>query len=379
MYSVSQQSKLASSVIKPINTKNFLASSISGSNSTIHFSYRLVDLQKEIEKRTFYLGKYRKTEEASHLLDLIGMSRDEGDLLYPFAKSAMADVYDRLNISTVHIPKGYKWMDAKIPTLVNAIPALAPLSANDVTFNSNISSDKKSISISGTIQDNGLASGTAFSNTTFKIVIQATISYSTEYSIIGTQTTIRPTYVLDIDIPVKNIRPLSANQWYIAPFTFTPKLELQSDVTSVEILNTVTNITFKLGSERLEYVEPVKLNAGDTITYNNVNYEVLVDTDTNNLDVSNTTQVIQVDASETLVEGIHYYFAVPNYMNITSVEPLDNAIMEALVNRIIWKWLVLSYPNEAATYDTLYKDNLNSIATRCNIFNKNWSQVPRIL
>ena len=56
MYSVSQVSKLATSV-KPIDNRHFLASSISGGINAIHFSYRLVDLQKEIEKTYTSLGE----------------------------------------------------------------------------------------------------------------------------------------------------------------------------------------------------------------------------------------------------------------------------------------------------------------------------------
>ena len=66
-----------------ISRRNFMPSTPSSGAQCLHFAYRLEDLQAEIEKRTFYLGKFRRGEngEVPHLLDLIGMSRDEGDLL----------------------------------------------------------------------------------------------------------------------------------------------------------------------------------------------------------------------------------------------------------------------------------------------------------
>lgn len=379
MYSISQVGKLAA-VVKPVAQKHFYASSIPSSSSMLHFSYRLVDLQKEIEKRTFYLGKYRKTEEAQHLLDLIGMSRDEGDLLYPFAQAAMGDVYDQLNASSLHIPKTYKWVTPSAPTEAPAIPTPVPLQAGDIVLNTDVAADGQSITIYGSATDRGQITSSGvqiFSNSVFRLCFNINLSYTTRYSIIGTTTNIIPTHTISVDVPAENIRPTGASTWIIVPFEFKPKLEPQSNITTAEIIHAVTSIDADLASVHLKFVEPTKLASGDIINYSGVIYEMLEDTDTNNLDLDK--HALQVDPEETLVEGIHYYLSVPNFLNITSVEPLDNAIKEALVNRMIWKWLILSYPAEAATYDTLYQDNLKSIAFRCNIFNKHWQNIPRIL
>ena len=373
MYSVTQQDKVASQGKQPLQ-KHFYAASQTSSNSLLHFSYRLIDLQKEIEKRTFYLGKYRKTEEAAHLMDLIGMSRDEGDLLYPFAKAAMGDVYDQLNVSALHIPKEYEWKDAVQPITIIPLPALSTYSDS---FSTTVSNNLKKLIVSGTITGLTLKGGGNIDNAKYGIAIKATVGYRTKYTIVDSNVIVTPTKVIEVEIPSEYIHKTPSGDWQVSQFTIDVPLEPQTNMSSAELIDDTFTGTVTVNDVQLLLKAPLKLNVGSVIEVNGISYDVLQDTDENNLDLK--TQCKAVDVDETMVEGIHYYFSVPNFLNMSSVSPLDTAIMEALVNRIIWKWLVLSYPAEAATYDTLYQDNLKSIAMRCNIFNKHWQQVPRIL
>lgn len=372
MYSIKTNGSYNPAIRSKILKKNFFALSESSKDNLLHFSYRLVDLQKEIEKRTFYLGKYRNTEEAKHLLDLIGMSRDEGDLLYTFVKAAMADVYDNLNLNTIHILKKYEWKEPKDPIIITPKKELNQQIHHSVV--ATVSDDKHYIIISGTI-DNDSSDNIDLSK--YRITADFSIDVTTKYSIIGTNVIVSPVKHITFNIPADHLRSIGNDTWQIIPFQLEVQLDPQSTMTSAETIDKVSSPTFVQDSLKLEEINPTELPVGAIIEVGGLTYEIIQDTNSNTLDLSEQTS--SVDPSETLVEGVHYYLYVPNFINLSSVEPLDNAIMEALVNRIIWKWLVLSYPNEASTYDTLYQDSLKSIALRCNIFNKHWKQVPRIL
>lgn len=401
MYSVRQFNKTVSSS-KPVLDKHFYASTKQSSESILHFSYQLLDLQKEIEKRTFYLGKYRKTEEAAHLMDLIGMSRDEGDLLYPFAQEAMANVYDQLNLSTQHISKNYEWKDAKEPIEIELAKSLlgadtSPMRVANATYDtSNLTVDTKNgyITFAGQIDlhlelegQEGISALTTLENNRNKYMLESSVGvrYRTRYKIKETSLSVEREKV--ITIPLPNLVITEVDNDPDAPVitvVTTPqrvKIDLQPQgefTTQEELISAeVTNVHYQDEGIFLKLTSPKKLNTGDVVKYEGVNYEITQDTNENDFNIG--VNAVAVDESEAMVEGIHYYLSVPNYLNLTTVAPLDNAIKEALVNRIIWKWLVLSYPTEAATYDTLYQDNLKSIAMRCNIFNKHWQQVPRIL
>jgi hypothetical protein len=372
MYSISLTDKLAQ--MMPVDQRHFFAASFPSSNNTIHFSYNLLSLQKEIEKRTFYLGKYRKSEEAQHLMDLIGMSRDEGDLLYPFVKAAMADVYDNLNLHTTHITKLYEWKEPSDAIVIAKIPQLNELQSSSI----NVAElpDGRSIVVSGTITDGGLKNGGNVDTSIYRIATRATVEVTTKYGIIGTDVVIQQKKTINFDIPSEYLRSLGNNQWQIVPFSIPVPLDAQSNMITEETIANIGTVSLEQGTMVLEEINPTFLPEGTIIKVDDITYEITEDTDSTKLKLNK--QAKQVDPNETLVEGIHYYLSVPNYINLSSLAPLDTAIMEALVNRIIWKWLVLSYPAEAATYDTLYQDNLKSIALRCNIFNKHWQKVPRI-
>lgn len=360
---------------------HLLPTSLSSATKQLHFSYNLVDLQKEIEKRTFYLGKFRRTEEAQHLLDLIGMSRDEDDLLYSFTKAAMADVFDQLSLNTHHIPKGYLWKTIKDPIAIDS-NKMPPVKDNFVITPA-VVNDGTAVQIDGSF---GISANGVNNYTKMYPLIELELTVNTTFNVIGTNTALSRSKSVKVTIPSKNLLAFSANQWEIVRAVFPIELEEESSLTTAEKITSCTATRIIPDAQIQLWIDPVKLYVGDRIVLERYmsgdkevsgSYEITSDTDTNNIVINENAK--EVDSSEIMTEGIHYFFNIPEYLNMSSIDPLDNAIMEALVNRIIWKWLVLSYPNEAATYDTMYQDNLKSIAMRCNIFNKHWQQVPRIL
>ena len=360
-----------------ISRRNFMPSTPSSGAQCLHFAYRLEDLQAEIEKRTFYLGKFRRGEngEVPHLLDLIGMSRDEGDLLYSFAKAAMADVFDSVNQYTLHIPKEYVWKKplSKDPIELSLRPAVALPTLQQKTA---IGDSGESIIISATMQD---TSSPLIDGDKYNISFDETLTVETEVISTFDNSPIKKTKLISVHIDGSSVvcTNKTTGTWMVLPQTISIPLEKQTEYCSSEKIVKVVSSGVISSSVFAEEKEPVKLHAGDVVVYNNKEYEIVLDTDSNKIDIA--TDTIPFDKNNTISDGIHYYMEVPCYINESAAEPLDNAILEALVNRVIWKWLVLAYPNEAAAYDTIYKDSVNSIRMRCNVLQKNWQKTPRIL
>lgn len=99
------------------------SSCCAGPINILHLWYKLSMLQDEIDMRSSYLGKFRRTEESKHLLDLIRMSKDETNLFIPFTKAAMADIYDALHIYLPRNEKAYFWREGKDTVVFTDTPA----------------------------------------------------------------------------------------------------------------------------------------------------------------------------------------------------------------------------------------------------------------
>ncbi len=367
----------------------------SSGNRTLHLFYSLLSLQKEIEKRTFYLGKYRTDEKngVPHLLDLIGMSRDETDILYPFAKSAMADVYDALSSSTIGIPKKYHWEDKpNVAAIKQRIKAASTLQQSTSTIAATAQTDY--LKIAGTIDFDISNEAQDVQDSIVKKAICPDISlvvnYATTKNNIATGDAVITTYTIPVTLTAQHITPTNTSATPITlqvscslPFS----LKAQDGIYTAEQLSGDITITDLALSSYYEYIHPEVVLAGTQFTITNntsapaaTEYKALQEFTTNDLPDKLSTVAEVVEQGEIIEEGIHYYFDIPNYFNDTLIEPLDNAVLEALVNRVIWHWLVISYPSEAATYDALYQSSIASLKTRCNIFQKHWTQrTPRIL
>ena len=59
---------------------------------TLEYTYS--ELKEEVNKRTAFLGKYRSTENAAHLLDVVEMTEDESPLFESYIQTIAAEVYD---------------------------------------------------------------------------------------------------------------------------------------------------------------------------------------------------------------------------------------------------------------------------------------------
>ena len=73
----------------------------------VHYYYNIDTLKKEVDMRTSYLGRFRKSEDAAHLLDRLRFSGDESDLFTSFLKSAMAEIFMFIGKSTHDVENAY--------------------------------------------------------------------------------------------------------------------------------------------------------------------------------------------------------------------------------------------------------------------------------
>lgn len=380
--------------------RHFCPATPSSGCRILHLYYSLLSLQQEIEKRTFYLGKYRTDENGNkpHLLDLIGMSRDEADILYPFAKSAMADVFDALHSSTIGIPKQYKWEDKPNVITIRRRPKV--VMDGDVEYSNFVAAAQTDkIKITGTIIYQ-LGSGAEITNDDLdkdlcRPNVSIIVSYKTKrYSVATSEEVITPhSEIVTLDrhcISRAERGATRAVEVYMhhdvscyIPFY----LEQQNGILTEERLEGDVEISTYQMNEYWEYTNPVKVVSGTRFTISNNNqapaatmYDALTEFDENDLPDKLGSVADIVEQGEIIDEGIHYYFEFPNYFNESLIEPLDNAILEALVNRVIWHWLILSYPAEAATYDSLYQSSIAALKTRSDVFQKHWAtRTPRIL
>lgn len=105
---------------------------------------------------------------------------------------------------------------------------------------------------------------------------------------------------------------------------------------------------------------PVKYYAGQYVEYNGNLYMAIEDGDSDDF----ATKIVP---SEDYRDSIHYGILWNCSSNINAVEPLDVSVFEAIVARIIYKWLQYSYPEEAARYLNEYNEYLAQIKNRARI------------
>lgn len=335
----------------------------------LHFNYRVKDLQEEIEKRTSYLGKFRKGESAEHLLDLVAMTKDEENLLIPFAQDAMGEVFDSLRMGVVNMPfHSCEWKDLKvIDESINPVIGFKDLEVKFLRY----SNTQTKILVSG-----GFVIEPELDPSKYGIEIEVDVEFNTMY------------HMLDDDT-IQTITPRSTTfqlthkdiQFDGSVCTFNDvevPIELSSAgvVTSAETIVDVTRVSYVDNTLKSYNLKETFLFIGDVILHEDEYYELINGVDINHIDLSTDTIKLNLyDAND----GIHYYVHIPRSINSNLIAPLDTAIKEALINKIIFKWLLLSYPKEAEAYGLLDQKNTSLVYSRCNIFNVTCNRKPRIL
>lgn len=333
----------------------------------LHFNYTVEDLQNEVEKRTSYLGKFRKTDEAAHLQDLISMTKDEENLFIPLAKDSMMEVCDVLRKGAMLMPYRYcEWKEKE-----NVL---------DVKVNPLVTLDEKSLFLYSSALPNSIEMGGEFAlnevvdYSSYNAEVEVTVEYETEFhSLLPPSTPIYTIKTVTFRIPV--VYDALAGLWLFSSMPVPVELEPATPLVSAEVINSVVSYNFTGNVYAVNKTAHV-LNVGDIIEHDGGYYKLLVDTNINSLDLDKDAQ--QIDPLD-INGGIHYYIYVPQYLHKRFVAPLDIALLESLVNKVILKWLLFSYPKEAETYIALDKQKEEQIYSRSSIFKNTVNKVPRIL
>ena len=294
-----------------------------GRHHILNFWYKLDRMRKEIEKRTSYLGKFRRTEEAQHLLDLISMTEDEKDMFYVIANEAMADVFDLL---TPYAPKhirSYMW-DENIPYKV-------------------VTEETDEFEKDDLIEWNGKLYMAWLSN---ELVPVGIVFDDTE-----TEPAISTTALRDEENDLKG-------KTY--PYCF-----------------------YDEDNDHLFYCAKEEPEVGDKVYEYDHDDEFMETGDVTNIAMGWDGIPLEKKLVETFDwrNSIHYLLAFPKEWNKNIAEPLDTAIFEALVAQIIYKWLLYAYPDDAPRFQAEREDNFEKIRVRARkLFGKNTvNRIPRYL
>jgi hypothetical protein len=336
------------------------------SSYQLHFNYQVEDIQREIEKRTSYLGRFRRTEQTSHLQDLIAMTKDEQNLLIPFAQSAMADVWDQLRKGCLHLSGlDYEWEERKEVREVALNPILEIRDSGNRAENTD-----SSITIKGGVE----LKGGGLDNYIYGVELKAKAKVETSFLIKdGKNSQIINHRYVDIHIPHTNVYyDETTNKYTIIPYTVQLNMEPSTEFTSEEVITDVEIV--ELNAESYNKREG-NIDVGEYISIDGQVYCATRQTNVNKS--SFMTDIVSVQAMD-IRNGIHYRMNVSSKINPNLIAPLDTAIIEALVNKIIYSWLMLAYPQEAEVYATLYVNAASQVYQRCNIFNVTHNKVPRI-
>lgn len=313
--------------------------------NVLHLYYKLSFLQEEIDKRSSYLGKLRRTEEAQHLLDLIRMSKDEENLFYPFAKEAMADVFDAMSMYAPQMRRAFLWREGRVTHTIPDLPKTDSIVYGTATISK--VGDKAIGTLTFTWADGDPTKYLA------RVLVKVTITTSN-----GTRSE-------EVMCPATYD---TTNSYWSAPISYTPNLDTYETFVSADSAEPKACNPY--------FIDPVEFKKDDwLIDSDNHLFMALADGNVNEMP---TWKVIY--EPNDYRESIHYLLAFPRKWNLNMAEPLDTAIFEALVARIIFKWLQYSYPAEAERYLAEWQEGLEKIRRRCSeLYNvKIVNRIPRM-
>ena len=92
---------------------------------------------------------------------------------------------------------------------------------------------------------------------------------------------------------------------------------------------------------------------GYYVIYNNELYIATGDGDSDTLD--------NLAPTEDYRESVHYIIQWGSNLNPNFIEPLDQAVHDALIYFVIWKWLLSAYADDAKVYEAQFADALKDI------------------
>jgi len=83
----------------------------------IDLYYPISEIREEVKMRTSYLGRFRRTEDNPHLLDLLAFTEDDNDLFMSYAHSAMTMVFPSISKLAKELNNAYEFRILDNPPL----------------------------------------------------------------------------------------------------------------------------------------------------------------------------------------------------------------------------------------------------------------------
>lgn len=332
----------------------------------LHFNYRLAELQEDVERATSYLGKFRRTESAAHLQDLIAMTKDESNMFTPIAKEVALSVFDEFKKGVFNAgDSSWKYKDSLVLNNIVLPPTINPRIAEmNVVKNGD---DIHVYSMAFDIEE--------IDATKYSLEIFIELVYKVKYHMMyDPDIEVVRSKKMRYQIPKNSINYSGNGRYEIIDLFIPALLDKETDLTSREELVSVESA--QIASCKAVAIEDTKLNIGDVIKIDDKLYEMLVDTSLNSLNIKK--DAVEIDHLD-VNDGVHYYVDLYSFNQSASVNTLDESIKNALLYGVIWKWLMLAYPTEAESYLALYNNAKKEVYSRCSIFNRQHNKVPRIL
>jgi hypothetical protein len=337
----------------------------------LHFNYRLAELQEDVERATSYLGKFRRTESAAHLQDLIAMTKDESNMFTPIAKEVALSVFDEFKKGVFNAGDcEWKYKTSVVMNKITIPPIVKVKELQD--FNVNFQGDDlliESINFTTNLLDLSL----------YKIEFQVELSYQVKFAMLyDTDIEVvrnkKIKYTITFDSSNKQNEYVDSLAWGAENIYIPASLEDETDLTSRETIVGVTDL--RIISCKAIAINDSQLNIGDIIDVAGELYEMTNDTSLNQLNLKK--DAVKIDVLD-VNDGVHYYADLYFFNKTSAINTLDEAIKNALQYGVIWKWLMLAFPADAETYLAMYNNAKKEVYSRCIIFNRQHNKVPRIL
>jgi hypothetical protein len=332
----------------------------------LHFNYRLAELQEDVERTTSYLGKFRRTESAAHLQDLIAMTKDESNMFTPIAKEVALSVFDEFKKGVFNAgDSSYKHKESVVLNNIVLPPAVEPrvLGLNVECIGDNIHLYDMAFDM------------TEIDFTKYKLEMFIEIVYDVKYHMMyDSDIEVVRSKKIRYQVPDNEIDYIGGGGYEVGELYIPALLEKETDLTSKEELVSVTSA--RIASCKAIALDDVQLNIGDVIKVDGTLYEMLVDTSLNSLNLKK--DAVEIDHLD-VNDGVHYYVDLYSFNQSAAINTLDESIKNALLYGVIWKWLMLAFPAEAESYLALYNNAKQEVYSRCSIFNRQHNKVPRIL
>lgn len=326
------------------NVFDLVGAGENASADPLHFSFPIATLREEIEKITAYLGKFRRTEEAQHLLDLIAMTEDENALFITYAQESTMEVWSTLSAPFVAVQKNGWWQETATDAYSAGVHYLFDL---HYVMTPNETEPLRAAILEALVN-----------RIIYKWLLMSYPNEAKQYE---------TNYQQALAHIAKHCNDFKAR--WSGLFLPLAKASMTDvfDVLAAHMPKHEKALWWREGQETAVFSDdpalpspPVKYYAGQYVEYNGDLYMAIEDGDSDDF----ATKIVP---SEDYRDSIHYGILWNCSSNINAVEPLDVSVFEALIARIIYKWLQYSYPVEAKRYLDEYNEYLAQIKNRARI------------